>query len=184
VRVGALASLLCLVVPLAACGDDDDAGKVLEGSSYEVTVPEGWDDESDVGEEVEVAGFSPELVLTGKRADGFATNVNIIRGKSPQVGLDEQTRLERDLLRRGQEDVDPDLHAAQNLSPVERIAVDGHQARAHEFEIAQEDRTVRVRQVFVRDGGWTYFISYTALPEAFDEELDEFDAILGSWKWR
>jgi hypothetical protein len=72
---------LGLLLPLAACGDD--AGEVVEGSAYEVTVPDGWDDESKAGEEVEVAGFSPELVLTGEQADGFATNVNVIRGESP-----------------------------------------------------------------------------------------------------
>ena len=183
-RAAASALLLCLILPLTACGDDDDAGKVVEGSGYEVTVPKGWDDESDVGEDIEVAGFNPELVLAGKRADGFATNVNVIRGESPPVGLDEQTRRERDLIRSGAENIDPALKAGVNLTPVERTTLAGHEARAHEFEISEDDRVVRIRQVYARDSGWTYFISYTALPQYFDEELDEFEAILRSWKWR
>ena len=183
-RVAALATVLCLLVPLAACGDDDDAGKVVEGSSYEVTVPDGWDDESEVGEEVEVAGFTPELVLAGEQADGFATNVNVIREEGVEVGLDEQMRLERELIRSGAEDIDPQLQAAQNLTPVERTTLGGHEARAHEFELAQDERTARVRQVFARNDGSTYVVSYTALAEHFDDELDAFEAILGSWSWR
>jgi hypothetical protein len=184
VRAAALASLLCLLVPLAACGDDDDAGKVVEGSSYEVTVPAGWDDESAVGDEVEVAGFTPELVLAGEREDGFATNVNVIRQESPAVSLDKQTRLERELILGGAEEIDPQLQAGQNLSEVERTTLDGREARAHEFELAQDERTVRVRQVFARSGDFTYVVSYTALMDQFDEELDAFESILRSWTWR
>ena len=183
-RAAALAFLLCLVLPLAACGDDDDAGDVVARSSYEVTVPDGWDDESAVGEEVEVAGYSPELVLAGEEADGFTTNVNVIREEAPAVGLDEQLRQERDLIRGGAEQIDPQLQAGQNLTPVEPTTLDGHEARAHEFELAQDDRTVRVRQVFARSGDFTYVVSYTALTDAFDEGLDAFESILGSWKWR
>jgi hypothetical protein len=185
VRAATLATALCLLLPLAACGDDDDAGEVVERSGYELTVPEGWNDESGAGEEIEVAGFSPDLLLVGEREDGFTTNVNVIRDVSPNVGLDVQMRAERDLLLQGgAPGIDEDLDAARDLSPVERTTLDGQAARAHEFELPQGERTVRVRQVFTRESGSSYVVSYTALPDRFDDELDAFAAILGSWRWR
>jgi hypothetical protein len=184
VRVAALASLLCLLLPLAACGDDDDAGKVLEGSNYAVTVPGGWDDQTDVGQEFEIAGVSPEVTLADKPADGFATNVNIVRQDAPNIGLDEQTRIERDQLLDGAQDIDPRLRAALNLSPVERTTLGGRDARVHTFELPQGGRMLRARQVFARNGGSTYVVTYTALSERYEEDLDSFQAILGSWEWR
>ena len=168
---------LLLLLPLAACDDDDDAGKVVGGDGYELTVPDGWSDESDAGAEFEVSGFRPELVIVGDREDGFATNVNIIRGSTPNMGLDEQFRAERAQLL-------SDLGSASGLTEVERMSLDGREARAHEFEFAQEGRTLRARQVFARDAGSTLIVTLTAPPERFDAELGAFTAILESWRWR
>jgi hypothetical protein len=175
-RAAILAATLFLLLPLAAC-DDDDAGKVVSGDGYELTVPDGWSDESDAGADFEVSGFRPELVLVGDREDGFATNVNIIRGATPDIGLDEQFRAEREQLQR-------DVGSAHDLTGVERLTLGGREARAHGFEFAQEGRTLRARQVFVRDAGATLIITLTALPERFDAELGAFTAVLESWRWR
>jgi hypothetical protein len=179
----ALAGVIALLL-LGGCGGDD-AGKVVEGGSFEVTVPSGWDDDSEKGDEVEYEGFTPDVLLTGDRDDGFTTNVNVIRTENAGLGLDGQVRAEREVLEAGRlpgSNAEP--RPVEGLTPVERISVAGNPARAYEFEVEQEGKTLGLRQVIVLHDGGSYAITLTAAPGRLDEERDALDSILASWRWR
>ena len=174
-----------LAVALSALGcGEDDAGKVVTGTGYEVTVPDGWRDRSEEGEDVEVQGFSPDIVLIGERDDGFTTNLNVIRTPGVTRELDAQTRLERRLIERGGAPGAAELRPAQNLTPVERTELGGEDARAYEFEIRDGERRIRVRQLLAIREEVAYFATLTTAPGRFDEDRDDFESILESWTWR
>ena len=184
VRLAGLAVACVALLPVAGCGGDD-GGKVVEGAGYELTVPDGWDDESSAGEEIDVAGLSPNVLLVGEREDGFTTNVNIIRNDSPGLGLDAQVKAEREVLESGDlPGSDSDLPPAEDLSPVERTTLGDKQARSYEFELEQEDRTLALRQLITIHDDAVYAITLTTLPDRFDEELATFESILDSWRWK
>ena len=182
------AALLAALALLAGCGDDDgDKGKVVKGDGYEVTVPEGWDDQSSKREQLEVGGFTPDLVLTGEREDGFTTNVNVVLTEGVERSLDAQTRAERELLERGGPvGDDVELQPAENLTETEDITLGDRPARAYEFELdlPQGDRSAQLRQLIAIHEGTGYAITLTANPDRFDEDRDDFEAILESWRWR
>lgn len=181
------AALLAAVALLAGCGDDGgETGKVVEGTGYELTVPDGWDDRSGQSEDFAVGDFTPDLILTGEREDGFTTNVNVIRTQGVTRSLDEQTEAERELLERGGPvSGDVNLQPAQNLTPVEDTTLGGGPARAYEFEleVPQGDSSARLRQLIAIDDGTGYAITLTADPDRFEQDRDDFEAILESWKW-
>ena len=181
------ATLLAALALLAGCGDDEgDAGKAFEGKGYEVTVPEGWDDQSSKREQLSVGDFTPDLVLTGEREDGFTTNVNVVLTEGVTRSLDAQTRAERQLLERGGPvGDDVELQPAENLTPTEELTLGDKQARAYEFELdlPQGDRSARLRQLIAIHEGTGYAITLTANPDRFEQDRDDFEAILESWRW-
>ena len=178
----ALAALLLGLSLAAGCGGD--GGKVVGGSGYEVTVPDGWEDRTDEGEDIEVGSFSPDVTLIGDREDGFTTNVNVIRTQGGALDIDEQVGAERELLETGEiPGSDEQLPPAQDLSPVESITLDGEEARTYEFRVEQNERELRLRQVIARHDGQSYAITLTADPDDFEDGLDGLESILGSWAW-
>ena len=176
--------IIAAVMLLTGCSvGGDDGGKTVEGTGYEVTVPDGWDDESSRGEDIEIEGFSPELILTGEREDSFTTNVNVVVSKSAGLSLDDQVEGERRVLEGGRLG-DTELPAASELTPVERISVDGVDARAYEFELESDGTRSRARQVVALNGGNVYAITFTTLPDRFEDDVGVFDDVLDSWTWR
>jgi hypothetical protein len=184
VRLPRAAALLAALLLVPGCGGDD-AGKVVKGSGYEVTVPAGWEDKADRREDVEFEGFTPDVLLVGDREDGFTTNVNILRNPSAGYSLDRQVRAERDLLEVGRlpgSDAEP--RPAEELGPVERIELGGEPARAYDFRLEQEDKQLDLRQVVAIHDKAVYAITLTTGPDRRDDEIDSFEAILDSWRWR
>ena len=183
-RIAVLAAALVAGLPLVACGEDD-AGNVVEGTGYELTVPEGWEDESEAGKDFEVSGFRPDVVLIGDREDGFSTNVNVIRTQGAGVGLDAQVRGERALLEEGRipgSETEPT--PARGLTPVERTSLSGEPARAYEFERSHGERTLKLRQLIAIHDGTVYVITLTTLPDEFDQERETVASVVDSWRWR
>ena len=88
-RLACAAALVAALFLIGACGGDD-AGKVVKGEGYEVTVPVGWEDKADRREDVEYEGFTPDVLLVGEE---------------PQVPHREERRssLDRALDREGEE---------------------------------------------------------------------------------
>jgi hypothetical protein len=182
VRVAAALAALLAVSLVAGCGGD--GGKVVGGSGYEVTVPDGWEDRSDEGEDIEVGSFSPDVTLVGDREDGFTTNVNVIRTESGPLDIDEQVEAERDLLETGEiPGSDQEIPPAQDLSPIESITLDGEEARTYEFRLEQNERELRLRQVIAMHDGQNYAVTLTADPDDFDDGIDGLESILDSWSW-
>jgi hypothetical protein len=182
-RLAHAAVLAAALSLLGGCGGDD-AGEVAKGDGYEVTVPDGWEDKSDLREDVEVEGFTPDVLLVGDREDGVTTNVNILRTPSAGYSLDKQVRLERQLLRAGRlpgSDAEP--RPAQDLSAVERITLGGEPARAYDFRLG-EDELLDLRQVVAVHDGRVYVTTLTTAPNGLEDELDSLEAILDSWRWR
>jgi hypothetical protein len=184
VRIAALAAALAVLLPLAACGGGDDGGKVVEGTGFEVTVPEDWQDRTDDGEDFEVEGVGPDLVLIGERDDGFTSNVNVVRTPGAQAGLDAQVRAEREALAAGRLPGSEEPNPARDLTPVERTTVDGEGARAYELGLRQGDRIVRLRQVLAQHDRTNYAITLTTAEGRFHEDRDALESILESWRWR
>ena len=183
-RIAALAVALAVALPLAACGDEEDGGRVAEGTGYELTVPDGWEDRSEEGEDVEVEGFSPDVLLTGERDEGFTSNVNVVITSGTGGGIDAQVRAEREALESGRLPGSEEPNPAQDLTPVERTTLDGRTARAHEFGLTRGDDTVRLRQVFARYDGSGYTVTLTTAPDRFDEDREAFESMIESWRWR
>jgi hypothetical protein len=173
---------MCVVLlAVFGCGDDDE-GKVVGGTGYELTVPDGWDDRSEEGEDVEVEGFTPDVLLIGEREDDFTSNVNVILTPDAGRGLNAQARAERDALESRQ--IPNSTSSAQELTPTERITLGDKAARAYEFKVEQDDRLVRIRQVLAQHNGSNYAVTLTAAGSRFDDDRDAFESMLESWSWR
>ena len=182
-RTTALLAALVLGASLAGCADD--GGDKLEGTGFELEVPDGWHDESDKGDDVGVGGFEPEVVLLGEREEDFTTNVNVIVTPTAGFDLDRQVREERKLLETGRlPDGEQVAAPASSLGPVEPIKVDLVDARMYDFELPQDGETLQLRQVIAIHDGNNYAITLTAHPDIFEAATDDFDSLLESWVFK
>ena len=175
---------MAAVLLLSGC---DDAGETVKGSTYEVTVPDGWEDESEQADDIEVAGYSPEVILTGQREDGFTTNVNVIRESSlaEDVDLDKYMEATRELLEQGELPGAEGLPApATGLTEPEPAELDGERALSHDYAISTGGRELRFRQVVTVREGSGYAVTFTALRDRFEEDVGKLDDVVESWRWR
>jgi hypothetical protein len=198
VRRTPLALVLVAAAIAAGCGDDDDeepAGPV-EGDGYSYELPDGWQDQSGLGDEASEAvdeslptpiGANVDSFSADETEDGFATNVNVIRTGSiaPRVTAARIARENARIL--GAPDAAAQVlpEGSEILSDVDiaNLDLDGEPAASIEYSAAFEDRTNRFRQLFVVRDGTAYTITFTALEDRFEEELPEFDQVLQSWRW-
>jgi hypothetical protein len=180
-----LAGLLCLLL-LAGCGDDNrDGGDVVEGTGFELTVPDGWRDRTGSAEDFQFAGFEPDVILTGDAEDGFQANINVVRESDAAVSdLDEYLEAARKLVRGGSVAGEEIPGGGAELGPAQRTERGGDDAREFGHTREVEGRELELRQrVAIRDGA-AYTITYTALAERFDDDLDAYEAAVDSWRWR
>jgi DcrB len=185
VRVRLLILLLGLAL-LAGCGGDDgDGGKTVEGSDYELTVPDGWDDRTSRADDLEVAGFEPEVIFTGEREEGFQPNLNVIRESSiaPGVNLDDYVETTREQLQAGSVG-DVELGSDVELGEPMPSELDGEDAVTMDHERTLETKRIKARQVIVLRDGAAYALTYTALEDRFEDDLERFESAVDSWSWK
>jgi hypothetical protein len=180
-----VAGLMCLVL-LAGCGDDNgEGGEVVEGTGYELTVPDGWNDRTDRAEDFQFAGFEPDVIFTDDAESGFQVNVNVTREPDiGSIGLDEYVEAAREIVRQGSIGGEQIPGGGAELGPARPTELDGEEAREFDHTREVQGQQLKLRQrVAVRDGA-AYTITYTALEEGFDEDLDAYEAAVESWRWR
>lgn len=176
-----LLAVLAALVLLAGCGGDDEEGgggevaagtAVAEGKGYKVELPDGWSDDTDVAEEAEFP-IRFDRLLRKNPSDGFATNVNVIRERAEGVELDDVAK-QSEMQLRG--------FGAREISPIREAEVDQEDAIERDYSLSQGGRDLRGRQLVVRRDR-LYTITLTALEDAFEGDLAEFEEILDSWRW-
>jgi hypothetical protein len=181
----ALVGLLCLTL-CAGCGDDNgDGGKVVEGTRYELTVPDGWNDQSERADDAEFAGFRPEVILTGEREEGFQPNLNVIHESSlaPDVDLDSYLETTRSQLEGGSVP-GADLGRDVEVGEPAPARLGGERALTFDHSRSVEDKRLKVRQLIALRGGGAYVLTYTALEDRFEDDLGRFESAVDSWRWK
>jgi hypothetical protein len=136
---------------------------------FSVLLPDGWTDGSDRLSGIAVTGYF------GPTADGFATNVNVVR--EPVSGMDLAQYYEATIA-----NVRNTLRVTALSQPTYR-QVDGENALDYSFRDKQVGRTLQQRQTLVLHDGKGYVITYTALPSSYAASLADADAIIDSWQW-
>ena len=119
-----------------------------------------------------------QYLAVGPRADGFATNINVIRepaqGRTDIAGI---TGLEVATIKR----LDP---RADRFSQSSELTVGGEPARSVDYyNRPTGERLLHQRQVFVAHGQWIYTITYSALPDAYASQAGAVDRVAAGWKW-
>ena len=182
----------CLLVSLAAglllgaCGggDDDDGGSggskaegtAAEGSLYEVKLPDGWRDRTDAASDEDVPIKFDRVFATGF-AEGFRTNVNVIRERRPgQLTLDEVARVSGRQLR--------SAYGATDLGKPRKLRLGEEDARAYAYSVATQGKKLRGEQVIAFRGERIFYVTFTALRSVYGDRHGEFEQILGSWSWK
>jgi hypothetical protein len=136
---------------------------------FSVVLPEGWSDGADRLSGAALTGY------LGPIANGFATNVNVVR--EPVGGMDVAAYYQATLA---------SVRAAVPVTEVSAATsreVDGDEALEYSFKDEQAGRTLRQRQTLVVHDGNGYVITYTALAPAYETSRRDADAIIDSWQW-
>jgi hypothetical protein len=180
--------ILLVVLALAGCGGEEQ--DQVEGTGYVYAVPDGWEEED--GADLEVGPFRPDSLVVGKREDGFATNVNVIRepGVPRRVTAAQYAEVSLAGLR------DPAgvgfpaevAERIENLNPrgiTEPLdaELDGEEAVEWEYRSTQDGRDLRVRQLAAVVGGAGYTVTLTVLPDGFEDGSEALDEVVESWSW-
>jgi hypothetical protein len=192
-----LALALVAAAVAAGCGDDEDeAAGPVEGDGYTYELPDGWEDQSELGDEASAqvdeslpapVGADVDSFAVDETEDGFATNVNVIRTGSIAPGV-TAARIARENARvlgapEGAAQVLPEGSEILSDVDVSELDLDGAPAASIEYSAAFEDRTNRLRQIFAVRDGTAYTTTFTALEDQFADELPEFEQVLQSWRW-
>jgi hypothetical protein len=186
-----LTLIACAGLLLAGCGSEET--ETVEGQGYRFELPDGSPLPERLFSDVELnfIGFSPDTVVTGKRTEGFSTNLNVIRQGSidPKVSARQVAEAGIKVLRNprllGREASEALGSAgARDVSALDNTTLDGEDAVRYSYTASRGGQLLRLRQVIaVRDGA-AYTITFTALRDRFAEEASDLEPILSSWRWR
>ncbi len=143
--------------------------------SFQTIVPSGF---VDATRSVRSGVANVQYLAIGPRANGFASNINVIREPAGgRTDINRITGLEVATIKR----IDP---RADRFSQPSAITVGGQPARAVDYyNRPTGERLLRQRQVFVAHGRWIYTITYSALPEAYAAGVGAVDQVAAGWKW-
>ena len=161
---------VALALGLAACGSSDEG---VEGSGYTVELPDGWKDRTDDADEE--SAIRVDRLFVGKRVEGFATNVNVIRERRPPgASLEEIEQQGRPQIRG---------LGGRDLSQAKRVELDGEPALSHTYRIRQQGKLLAGEQYIGIHDGRVYNVTVTSVPSAFADARRDFRKITDSWKW-
>jgi hypothetical protein len=190
-----------LVVPLAAvalalsgCSDDEEEEDRVDGSGYSYAVPDGWEDASDEGSDIDL-GVPTTLVdslVIGERVDDFTTNVNVVREMGLPAGTTARRYTQislanlRDPAASGfpaevveqMEGIDQD-----SIEVVWDAELDGRNAVRWNYRTSAQGKETQIRQVSAVRDGVAYTVTLTAVPEAFEEGTEGFEELVYTWEW-
>jgi hypothetical protein len=198
-----LAAVLAVTVPLAAgCGSTSTFGGKSERTSsatrsvraatstaasptpvvtsidgsFQTVLPTGF---VDATRSVRSGVANVQLLAVGPRANGFATNINVIREPSGgRSDIEQITRLEITTIQR----ISP---RANRFSRPTAFTVGGEPARSVDYyNRPAGERLLHQRQVFVAHGRTIYTITYSALPDAYEANLGAVGRVVTGWRWR
>lgn len=180
-RLGLVLALLAALL-LGACGDDDgggsssnDEGTPAKGSAYEVKLPDGWRDRTDEASGEDVPIRFDRVFATGI-SGGFRTNVNVIREGLPKnATLDQIVQVSRKQVRAAYRPTTMEASRATKLGDEE--------AQSYAYSLDAEGKKLRGEQVIALRGERIFYVTFTALDEAYRDRHSDFEQILGSWTW-
>jgi hypothetical protein len=119
-----------------------------------------------------------QYLAVGPRHTGFATNINVVHEPSHgETNIDKITNLEIAGIKR----LEPQAH---QFSQVQSLTVDGEPARAIDYlSMPDKRRLLHQYQVFVAKNGTIYTITYSALPDSYNDNLASVKQVTDGWHW-
>jgi hypothetical protein len=177
--------LAALIVGGCGGGDDDGGGgggssqepkgTEAKGSVYSVRLPEGWSDRTDDSSNEDIP-IRFDRVFATKPADGFRTNVNVIRERKPErLELEEIAKVSQQQVQRA--------YGATDLDTPRSTTLGGEPSQTYAYSLQGQGKRLRGEQVIAVKGDRIFYVTFTSLRSAFDGHHDEFEQILSSWKW-
>jgi hypothetical protein len=136
---------------------------------FSVVLPAGWSDGADRLSGIALTGY------LGPTANGFETNVNVVRESVGGLNLAQYYRATI-------ANVQSTLQVHGLTRPTYH-AVGGEPGLDYSFTDQQAGRTLEQRQTLSVHDGNGYVITYTALPSAYAASIDDANAIIASWQW-
>ena len=152
------------------------AGASASSGAFTTVVPSGFRDET---KGLSGAALNIQFAIIGPRADGFSTNINVIRER--YHGTDVAALASTELA-----SIKHLYPKAHTFSAIAVTSVDRETARAFSYTNAPlNGKVLHQRQVFVIHAGWAYSITYSALPgAAYAASLPALEQVIAGWRWR
>jgi hypothetical protein len=177
----ATVAVVLLSMGVGACGGGGDATEVAHGSGYEVTLPGGWDVEK---EKPDALGFKVDSLWVGDTVEGFRVNVNVVRETSLARNLSLRDYV--GVNQRGLKDPEaaPKGFKSSAIEQPRRTTLGGQEAFRFGWVNTAGVTRLRVDQVFALRRGVGYILTYSAPADRYRDQLDDFEEILDSWRWK
>jgi hypothetical protein len=119
-----------------------------------------------------------QYVAIGPRSGKFAANINVVRGKAPNVSLRKIIKLEVKMLKR----VDPSI---QSVSRPQASSVAGSPSIAESYIIPSKSvGNIYVRQIYTLHDGGIYVITNEALRPKYSASLVALGEVISHWQWQ
>jgi len=198
-RLLSVAVAVAMALLMAACGGDDGGNSSSVGSesaSYEVDLPEGWEEASDAEKE-EAAAFAGAVVddaTGGEDIEGVAVtslwangdlndlstpNVIVIREPLP-AGLDFDEFVET-----SNKNIEALFGEAltSDIAEGDPIEVAGEPAPAFDYEATFDGVRQAKRVVFISRGDEAFTLTLSSPPEDAEAAATDLDEIMATWEW-
>ena len=183
---------------MAACGDDDEGGSSVgsESASYEVDLPEGWEEASDEEKEeaAALAGVVVDDATGGEGIEGVAVtsfwangdlndvatpNIIVIREPVPGgLDFDEFVDISNQNIRAIFGDA-----LTSEIVEADPIDVAGEPAPTFDYDASFTGVDQAKRVVFIDRGDQAYTLTLSSPPEDADAVAADLDEILATWEW-